>query len=517
MLFNSLIFLLAFLPASLTGYYLISATGLRAWRFNFLSIMSLLFYAYASWTFAALLAASTAVNLILAKLIERARDAARPGAARSVLTAGVIGNLLFLGYFKYSDFVIDNLNQALGLRLPLPHPSLPIGISFYTFLFMASLSDVARREIRHLDGKAYVSFSLFYPHLLAGPIVHWQDLVPQMRPGPSWWRVQSHLVIGTVIFSIGLFKKTVMADTIAIYVNQVFAISDTGGHPGFYSCWLASLSFTLQIYFDFSGYSDMAIGLARMFGFRLPLNFHSPLKSPNILEYWRRWHMSLLRLVVEYLFPFFAIPLNRWSINLQLGDWPSFAVSVAAPAILTLIVLGFWHGAGWTFLLFGLMHGFYIVSCEAWRKICRSQRWRKVRAGWTERFAAHVLLLLAVITAHAVFRAKTIASAFAILSGMVGLATGPEFLAPNAARGPWSNLVLVALGYAFVLILPNTQQIMGRYSPALDWPKWRHVALPDVTIQFRPTPTWAIGMGLVLFFGIVFIMRGQSEFIYFRF
>lgn len=517
MLFNSLIFIFAFLPVSLGGYYLLCATPLKPLRFAFLSLMSMVFYAHASWLFAVLLALSTAANLGLALLIQRLRDAGRTRAMQAVLMLGVTGNLLFLGYFKYTDFFLRILNGALGLRLPLQHLPLPIGISFYTFLFMASLADVARREIGKVRPDEFVSFSLFYPHLLAGPIVHYQELVPQMAVGPFWRRVPAHMVVGLAIFAIGLFKKTVLADTLAIYANRIFPVADAGGHPGVVSSWLGALGFTLQIYFDFSGYSDMAIGLSRLFGFRLPLNFHSPLKSANIVDYWRRWHMTLQRFIVAYLYPALAIPLTRWSVDRRMGDWVSFAVSVAMPTILTFVVVGFWHGAGWTYLLFGLMHGLYITVCEAWRKVRRNRRWRKVKVGRAETLAAHVLLLLAVIVAHVVFRAKTLAGAFAILGGMAGLGAGPEVAAPYAALGPWTNLVFVVLGYAFVLTLPNTQQIMGRYSPALDWDKWRKVAPPLVRLGFRPTPAWALAIGLILFLGIAFVMRGQTEFIYFRF
>jgi D-alanyl-lipoteichoic acid acyltransferase DltB (MBOAT superfamily) len=516
MLFNSLLFIFLFLPVSLGGYYLLCATPLLRWRFAFLSLMSMVFYAFASWRFAALLAVSTAVNLLAAKTIQRLRDAGQGRASYTVLAAGIVANLLFLCYFKYLGFFVVNLNAIAGTALPVPSIALPIGISFYTFLFMGALVDVARRDIDRVDANQFVSFSLFYPHLLAGPLVHYQELVPQIERRPVLGRIPAHILVGTVIFGIGLFKKTVFADTIALYVAPVFKAAVAGQNPGFESSWLAALSFTLQIYFDFSGYSDMAIGLARMFGFKLPLNFHSPLRARNIVDYWRRWHMTLQRFIVAYLFPALAIPMTRWAVSRRMHEWSDFAVSVAAPTMITFLVVGFWHGAGWTFLMFGAMHGFYIICYEAWKKLRRRGKWRRIKPKRPEILAAHAVLLLSIIVAHVVFRAETVPVSGRILSGMIGFGdANPPAASP--ALGLATNFVLVIIGYLFVLVLPNTQQIMGRYDPALNWAQWRQEAPPVISIKFRPTALWAISIGLILFFGVIFIMRGQSEFIYFRF
>ena len=292
MLFNSLIFIFLFLPVSLLGYYSLCTGGLLRWRFAFLSAMSMVFYAYASWRFAALLALSTGFNLAAAKVIENRRDAGARGAMHWVLRGALVANLLFLCYFKYLGFFVDIVDTASGARWPHPDIALPIGISFYTFLFMGTLVDVSRGAIPHARAGAFVSFSLFFPHLLAGPLVHYEELVPQIERRPFLSRMPAHFLVGFAIFTIGLFKKTVLADTIALYVKPAFAAAEGGQHLEPSLCWLAALSFTLQLYFDFSGYSDMAIGLARMFGYKLPLNFHSPLRSVNIIDFWRRWHCA---------------------------------------------------------------------------------------------------------------------------------------------------------------------------------------------------------------------------------
>ena len=514
MLFNSLVFIFLFLPVSLLGYCALSATR---FRFAFLSLMSMAFYAFGSWTFAVLLAVSTAFNLAAAKLVEHLRIKSDERTMGLIVFASLSCNLLFLCYFKYLSFLIGNVNALAGAHFVAPGVALPIGISFYTFLFMATIIDVARGDIPQVRSSVFVSFSLFFPHLLAGPLVHYQELGPQMERRPFLSRIPAHILIGLVIFTIGLFKKTVLADTIALYVKPIFSAAQVGAPSSVTACWLGALSFTLQIYFDFSGYSDMAIGLARMFGFKLPLNFHSPLRAPDIIEFWRRWHMTLQRFIVAYLFPAIAIPLTRWALSRRLGKWPEFAASVAAPTLITFIVVGFWHGANWTFVIFGALHGLYITACQAWRKVRLSKKWRKTRVGFGERFTGHTLLLIGVACANVVFRSETPQGAWNFFEGMVGAGTNAPLAVGPPALGQAANAVVVFLGFIFVLLFPNTQQIMHRYSPSLDWAKWRKEAQPVIAFEFRPTLVWAGAVAFTFVLAVAFIMRGQAEFIYFRF
>jgi D-alanyl-lipoteichoic acid acyltransferase DltB (MBOAT superfamily) len=521
MLFNSLEFIFVFLPLSLIVYHVLSRPRLEVWRQPFLMLASLGFYAVGSFKFTLILAVSTAANLGLACLIQHLRDRNARQAMNLVLATGIAANVLYLIYFKYTNFLIGNFDGIFGWRIPCANIILPLGISFYTFQFIASLVDVARGEIKRLRPWYFLSFALFFPHLLAGPIVHYQELVPQMELPPRRSRTLSNIAIGLAIFSIGLFKKTVLADTMSIYADRVFDNAAHGAGVGVVFGWLAAASFTLQLYFDFSAYSDMAIGIARMFGFRLPLNFHSPLRAASIADYWRRWHMTLQRFLVSYLFQPLAIPLSRWAVEHDLGRWPTFWVSVALPTLVTFVIIGAWHGAGWTYVVFGVMHGIYLTVFEFWRLATHRRTRGARRAAAVDQTGyrhlwANVLTLIAVLFANVMFRAADVPTALAMFRSMLGFGAG-HLAAAVPALGALPNALAVLLGFAIVLSFSNTQQILQRYSPVFDWEKWRHVALPWITWQWRLKSVPALATGVIFCLGVVFVMRGEARFIYFKF
>jgi alginate O-acetyltransferase complex protein AlgI len=521
MLFNSLGFIFLFLPVVLIVYHLLSRPRLEVWRQPFLMLASLGFYAVGSFKFTVILAVSTASNLGFACLIQHFRDRDARQTMNVVLAAGIAANALYLIYFKYTNFLIDNVDGIFGLRIPYANIILPLGISFYTFQFIASLVDVARNEIKRLRPWYFLSFALFFPHLLAGPIVHYQELVPQMEQPPRRSRTLSNLAIGLAILSIGLFKKTVLADTMSIYADPVFDGAAHGTRVGFGFGWLAAASFTLQLYFDFSAYSDMAIGIARMFGFRLPLNFHSPLRAGSIADYWRRWHMTLQRFLVSYLFQPLAIPLSRWAVEHDFKRWPTFWVSVALPTLVTFLIIGAWHGAGWTYVVFGVMHGIYLTVFEFWRLANKRRKRDARRAAAIDQpgyrhLWANVLTLIAVLFANVMFRAANVPTALAMFRSMLGFGAG-HIAAAVPALGALPNALAVLVGFAIVLFFPNTQQILQRYSPVFEWEKWRQVALPAISWRWRLTPLPALATGVIFCLGVVFIMRGEARFIYFKF
>ena len=304
-----------------------------------------------------LLYASLSVNLVIGRLIEGARETGKPGVSTLYLVVGLGGNLTFLGYFKYANFFVTTVNDAAGTTFVLQHVLLPLGISFYTFQKIAYLVDVARGEVRNRNFVHYSLFVLFFPQLIAGPIVHFRELAPQfLRRGLGRFAM-SNIVVGVVLFGTGLFKKTVIADTAAQFATPVFDSAEAGAIIQVGDAWMAALSYAIQVYFDFSGYSDMAIGLARMFGIRLPLNFHSPYRASSIIDYWRRWHMTLQRFVVDYMFQPLSVSLARAAGGWGLGFWGNFLVAVALPTIVVFLFVGLWHGAGWTFVFFGLIQG----------------------------------------------------------------------------------------------------------------------------------------------------------------
>ena len=283
---------------------------------------------------------------------------------------------------------------------------------------------------------------------------------------------------------------------------------------------MAALCYTIQLYFDFSGYSDMATGVSRLFGIKLPLNFHSPLRASSIIDYWRRWHITLQQFIVLYMFQPCVLPLARFSAERGLKRWGTFWLTVALPTVAIFVAVGLWHGAGWTFVLFGLIHGIYLTINELWRSLRRKARKRSGPPAGAGLLFYHLLTLVCVVFANVLFRAKDVSSAIAIWSGMLRWHEFPEVskvLPLNLSEVLTKPLLFVVCVGMIVFLFPNTQQIMARYSPVLDWAKWKNIARPIIEFEFRLTPAWAIFTGLVLFFGIAFISRGQTEFIYFNF
>ena len=516
MLFNSPEFVFLYLPVVLLGYYLVLWFGFRRCLFVFLVLASLVFYSVWNPPYVLLLIASVAGNYLFGLWIERARDGS--GKTALPLTLGILANLGVLGWYKYAGFFAENLN-ALGAGIGALDIILPLAISFYTFQQIAYLTDVARGEVSSGGIARYATFVIFFPQLIAGPIVHYREMMPQFFGGNlgRFWRAD--ITIGLVIFAIGLFKKTVIADTAAGFSTPVFDAAAAGNTIGLLEGWKASICYTFQLYFDFSGYSDMAIGLARMFGIRLPMNFHSPLRASNIADYWRRWHMTLQQFIVVYMYQPLTLPLARWSAKKGFGKWPTFWVTVALPTFTIFVVIGLWHGAAWTFVAFGTMHGAYLAVNAFWQLYRKKARKGTTPKLWNK-IIAHGLTLLAVIFANVMFRAESVGDAVAIWTGMVRfgeLGRLPAVLPASGTEALTEPFVFALIVTCVVALMPNTQQFMGRYGPTLHWDRWRSVARPVIELTWRPSVPWAIVSAAILFFAVIFIARAQSEFIYFNF
>jgi D-alanyl-lipoteichoic acid acyltransferase DltB (MBOAT superfamily) len=518
MLFNSITFIFFYLPTVLAGYYLICASPLRPLRMWFLAAASLFFYGYWAPKYVLLLLFSMTVNYLLGMAIRHyeGRDRLR----RTAVVAGLLFNLGLLFYFKYFNFFIANLNLLPGVDIQIGKILLPLAISFFTFQKIAFLFDLYRRRITLGSVGDYAAFVLFFPQLIAGPIVHYSELAPQLKQPPRLNATFRHILIGLTLFSIGLFKKTVLADTFALYASPVFNASAAGTSPGFVGAWMAAFTYTLQIYFDFSGYSDMAIGLARMFGVWLPLNFHSPLRSNNMSELWRRWHMTLSRFVQNYIFQPIQVPMTRFAAERTKTRLGMFAVSTLAPTFLSMVIIGVWHGAGWNFLIFGILHGTYVGTNELWTFLRRRSRKKGAPRPAYQVALARILTVTAFVFATVPFRAKNVAVTVDFVRDMFApfTRTGPRFDWVAAAPFGVAGAVLaLGVGYAIVQLLPNTQQFMTRVEPALEWPKWSKVDHPPISATWRPTPAWTAVAALFFFLGVAFIMRGTTEFIYFNF
>jgi alginate O-acetyltransferase complex protein AlgI len=519
-LFNSFPFLFGFLPLALVLTYAAGRRRTSTLAKLTLAVLSLGFYAWWRLVYLWLLLFSIAFNYIVGDQIQRAVAAERGRRARILLILGLIVDVGMLGWFKYANFIADNIDTVAGTHWRLERIALPLAISFYTFQKIGYLVDSARGDARRMTVLDFTLFTSFFPQLIAGPIVHYKEVVPQLQ-GPLFGKlIWRNILVGLTIMAIGLFKKTVIADTLSGYSDSLFALADGKQSIEFLSGWLAAIVYTLQVYFDFSGYSDMAIGLGRMFGVKLPLNFHSPLRAANIADYWRRWHMTLQRMIYSYVFQPLSLFLIRGTWRLELTGWGAFAVSVGFPTFLTFIIVGVWHGAGWTFVAFGAMHAVYVSVFEIWRerrtRLQRKLRKAKIKLpepGLARRASGHVLTLIAVLFANVMFRANTVAGAISVWAGMTGF------------RGASVDFQFVTWGLAATLLLcvvmvsffPNTQQIMARFDPACNWSEWSKVAPPLVQWTWRPNTVGLLLAGIVLFIGVMFIQRGQAIFLYFNF
>jgi D-alanyl-lipoteichoic acid acyltransferase DltB (MBOAT superfamily) len=543
MVFASYNFLLIFLPIALVGYYLATKLGAEcavAW----LVLASLAFYAVWNPAFVILLLCSIAFNFLIGRAM-LAREREKDSKSRNrLLFVGVAANLLLLFSFKYLGPILS-WGHAVSLVSPRLNFNvvLPLGISFFTFTQIGYLVDCNHGRGRDLDLIRYAAFVTLFPHLIAGPILHVREIGPQLL-NPDTYRLRlRNLSVGTSYFIIGLAKKVLLADPLADVVRIGFA------HPGdfaMFRSWLYALAYSLQLYFDFSGYSDMAIGLAYMFGIKFPINFNSPYKSRNIIEFWKRWHITLTRYLTSLLYTPIALYFNhrrlrntRAKSNLNAKTFSAFGSLVLAPILITFALAGIWHGAGLQFLLFGLMHGVYLTINHAWQwfgpKASEKNRGRLMEAGIV---AWKVLLTyVAVIATQVMFRATSVGAALQMMGGMIGLHGVDPIPVPGTLMAVLRHLgpihpfltkthqilavpvddsipspARLAVLFFIVWALPNSQMIMAKFSPTLaeaqpDTPRW---------LLWQPTARWALALGLLLAVCLMSLQQ-TKVFLYFQF
>ncbi|HEY7579848.1 MAG TPA: MBOAT family O-acyltransferase [Acetobacteraceae bacterium] len=545
MLFNSVTFLVYFLPAALAGYFVLGLKRLNGLAIVWLTLTSLFFYGWWNIRYVPLLLGSIAVNFVIGRSL-----AHKP--RKWLLVAGVALNLLLLGVCKYTGFLVAAANGLVGADWPVPEILLPLAISFFTFQQIAYLSDAYDGVAEEPSLANYCMFITFFPHLIAGPITHHREMLPQFR-NPSIFRPRPMmLAAGCTVFLIGLFKKTFIADTLSIWVGPVFAAADAGHAMTALDAWLGAGCYMLQIYFDFSGYTDMAIGLGLMFGIRLPQNFDSPYKARNIIEFWSRWHMTLTRFLTAYIYNPISLNLNRARLRkgkpvLRRGRTSpgAFAGLVAMPMIVTMFLAGLWHGAGWQFIVFGLLHGFYLTVNHAWRTLKAYWGWQVDSANPLVHGASVLLTMLCVLIALVFFRAADVGSGLALLSDMLAahglfipyypyddaqwahqLATLSD---TRALPSPVIDLVthnefrfaLIAL--LIVWCLPNTQQFLRRYPTSLGQvrgPTWIETKLRAAAqvLTWRPTMMFGALVGTIGFFALTkTFSSAPTEFLYWKF
>ena len=352
MLFNSYEFIFAFLPITFFIYFYLNHKRLTEASKGFLVFCSLFFYSWWNISYLPIILSSMLFNYGVGNSLNNEEGHHR-FSKKSILTFGIVSNLALLGYFKYTDFMIDNFNLLTDTNLPSLDLALPLAISFFTFQQISYLVDSYRQETKEYDFLNYSLFVTFFPQLIAGPIVHHKEMMPQFAKTSNKVKNYRNIAMGLFIFSIGLFKKVVIADTFAVWATAGFDYVET---LNLIEAWATSLSYTFQLYFDFSGYTDMAIGLALLFNIRLPINFNSPYKATNIQDFWRRWHITLSRFLKDYVY----IPLG----GNKKGEFRTYSNLLA-----TFIIGGIWHGAGWTFVFWGFLHGIALVIHRAWSKL----------------------------------------------------------------------------------------------------------------------------------------------------
>jgi alginate O-acetyltransferase complex protein AlgI len=495
MLFNSYGFIFLFLPFTVIGYYALARQEATRASRVWLVACSVLYYGWWEPTYVPLLAGSAVGNYGIGRLVH-SRSA--PSARRWLVACGVGLNLLVLGVFKYSNFAVDNVNAMVGGDLALRDIVLPIGISFFTFQQIAYLVDILRGGVERYPFVDYCLFVSFFPQLIAGPIVHHDDVMPQFRRLSGGDRA-AHLSVGLATFVIGLFKKVVVADYLARVATQVFDGGAVGGSVTFADAWTATTAYSLQIYFDFSGYSDMAVGIACMFGIRLPLNFDSPYKARNMVDFWKRWHMTLSGFLRDYLY----IPLGgnrrgatRRYINLML----------------TMLLGGMWHGAGWNFLAWGGLHGIYLAATHCWLAWRRGRMGQPRVPGSLWRAAGVVPTFLAVALAWVFFRAPGFGVAWEMTKGLLGV-HGVSLVTTTVSR---RSFVVLPCLLAAVWTMPNTQQIMRHHLPLLERDRQPDDAVSAAWWQWRPTTPWAVAIAMVTVVAVMHLAE-ISEFIYYQF
>lgn len=480
MIFNSFEFIFLFLPIVWVLYYILGRIHIPFAK-TWLLVASLFFYGYWNPAYLPLILISMLLNYAIGVFLGRNRGGA---FRKSILTVGILFNVLLLGYYKYYDFFVENINVIFGEDLVLKNILLPLAISFYTFQQIAYLVDSYRLETKEYNFLNYGLFVSFFPQLIAGPIVHHRQVMSQFSAKESYRIVYENISKGLLIFSIGLFKKVAIADTFAEWANQGYGNVES---LTFVDSWFTTMAYTLQLYFDFSGYSDMAIGLALLFNIRLPLNFNSPYKALDIQDFWRRWHITLSHFLTNYIY----IPL---------GGNRKGPARTYIHILIIFFISGIWHGAGWTFLIWGAMHGFASVICRWWK-----------RAGYSmNKVSAWMVTFLFVHLSWVFFRALTLSDAVIVLKAMFGfngfyLPSGFISLFPSLneewlralpfTASSWEIALTMVIGLVLVFFTKNSVEIMEQ--------KQRNTRM-------------AIFVSVLLFYSVMQLQQ-VSEFLYFNF
>lgn len=505
MLFNSYVFLFCFLPFVLTLYFFLGRIHHNLALFS-LMVSSLFFYGWWSPHYLILLLSSILFNYQAGVLI--ANHSSKILGRRFLFVGAILVNLLLLAYFKYTHFFLNNINKFGHTHFSLPQIILPLGISFFTFTQIAYLIDVYRNETKEYNLLSYSLFVTYFPHLIAGPIIHHKEIIPQFNNKHNSVLKSENIAIGITILLVGLFKKVILADSLQNFVDPVF-LPDI--HPAFFEAWAGAFAYSFQLYFDFSGYCDMAIGISLLFGIKLPLNFYSPYRAINIIDFWRRWHMTLSRFLKDYLY----IPLG----GNRKGKFRRYT-----NLMITMLLGGLWHGANWTFVVWGFLHGFYLAINHLWQQLFPPKKHR----GILNKSFCMGLTFISVVFAWVFFRASNLTIAKNIIKGMVGINglqsgnqtdyfktffTVDHFPLVKSFNFPLNHGILWIISLIIIIwLLPNMQQFFKSSHPTINSPKQEG----NFWLVWQPNLITAVVIGVLGFLSIL-LLNKHSEFLYFQF
>jgi alginate O-acetyltransferase complex protein AlgI len=546
MLFNSYQFIFFYLPLVLVTCFLLARHAGPGAAQSLLIVASIGFYAAWNVIYVPLLLGSITLNYLLARRMIGESNALR---RRALLVIAIAIDLALLGYYKYANYFLTTVNSLTGTHLEIAAILLPLGISFYTFQQITLLVDISRGQVKVFRFRDFLLFVIFFPHLIAGPIVHHREMMPQFERA-TWRFSWDNMAVGIVLFSVGLFKKAVIADGLAEHITPLYSDANSGQMVPFISAWAAAIGFTLQLYFDFSGYSEMALGLARMVGIRLPMNFNSPLKATSIIDYWTRWHITLTRFLTAYLYTPMVMALTRRRMakrkKILAGAHTTpeaFLMLVAVPTFATMFLAGLWHGAGNQYLVVGLLYGAYITVNHLWR-VYRPRYWKnQVSHDRIMGPLGFLLTFTGVLLTMVFFHVTSVQAGVNIVAGMMGV---HGFILPQAVAEHFPALgkALSSAGVQFggkgvtevlstacwiavllfiVLGLPNTLEIMRNHDPAIiETAPSKLGQVPSVVryldraLIWSPSPRWAAVAVMMTGCGILALSR-VSAFLYWQF
>jgi len=524
MLFNSYEFICLFVPITALLFFGLGKIGGRSWAITSLTIASLFFYGWWNPRYLGLILLSIIVNYQIGSIL--GNDDIKESKRRLTFAIGLILNIGSIAYFKYAGFFVESINSITHQNWLIPEIVLPLGISFFTFQQVSYLADAFHHQTQRYNFVDYTLFVCFFPQLIAGPIILHEEVMPQFEEKETYKFRWDNLSIGVAIFTMGLAKKVLLADSISTFADPVFAAVLDGKTLSFWEAWCGALAYTFQLYFDFSGYSDMAIGGARIFGIKLPLNFNSPYKALNISDFWRRWHITLSRFLRDYIY----IPLggSRCSSTRQ-----------AINLLITMLLGGLWHGAGWAFVIWGGIHGLYLVIHRQWQLFWEKIRGKGFKLHPIEAWFWRIVTFFFVVIAWVLFRAEKIAPAWSMLQSMFGL-NGISLPSIAGKTLPWlstfgirfegilagSQTALPSIWAILGLIIvtsiawftPNAVQVASIFDPALDYEQAqaKDPNLPIAWLCWQPNLVWSILIGCMGGASLALISR-PSAFLYFQF